>query len=59
MCSSDLLLKDEDLSLEESVENFKLASELYKQCEKLLTEAEGQIKIIMEDDIEEDFSLEV
>lgn len=48
-----------NLSLEESMDSFKKANDLYKHCETLLTKAEGEIKIILDSDMEEDFSVEV
>lgn len=52
-------MENEELSLEDSIKEFKLASELYEHCNELLTKAEGEIKVILDKDIEEDFSLEV
>ncbi len=48
-----------DLSLDDSIEEFTKAGNLYKHCEKLLKEAEGKIRIILDDETEEDFSMEV
>lgn len=52
-------MEKEKLSLEDSIEKFNLANNLYKHCENLLTKAEGRVKVIMEDGLEEDFSVEV
>ncbi len=43
-------LQDESKTLDESIENFKKAVELHKQCEQLLDEANEQIVEIIGDD---------
>lgn len=43
-------LQDENKSLDESIENFKLAVELHKQCQAILDEAKEQIVEIIGDD---------
>lgn len=43
-------LKDETKSLDESIENFKLAIELHKVCQQKLDEAHDQIVEIIEAD---------
>ncbi len=48
-----------ELSLNDSMESFKEANELYKYCEELLGKAEGEVKIILENDLEDNFSVEV
>ena len=43
-------LEDGDCSLDESLEKYKEGVQLYKYCNELLTKAEGEIKILLEDD---------
>jgi exodeoxyribonuclease VII small subunit len=43
-------LEDEGLRLDESVEKFKDAMELYSYCRSILTKAEGEVKMILEKD---------
>lgn len=43
-------LEDQDLRLDESVEKFKDAMELYSYCRSILTKAEGEVKMILEKD---------
>lgn len=43
-------LKDENKSLDESIENFKLAIELHKTCQQKLDQAKEQIVEIIGDD---------
>lgn len=43
-------LKDENKSLDESIENFKLAIELHKTCQQKLDQAKEQIVEIVGDD---------
>ncbi len=43
-------LKDENKSLDESIENFKLAVELHKTCQQKLDSAKEQIVEIIGDD---------
>lgn len=43
-------LKDENKSLDESIENFKLAVELHKACQQKLDAAREQIVEIIGDD---------
>lgn len=43
-------LKDENKSLDESIENFKLAVELHKICQQKLDDAKEQIVEIIGDD---------
>lgn len=52
-------MENEELTLKKSIEKFKNANELYEHCNFLLNKAEGEIKIILDDNKEEDFSLEV
>ena len=56
-------LEKDELSLSESLVNFKRGVELYKYCNKVLKDIEGEIKILIRDDNgnieEEDFHLEV
>jgi len=52
-------MEEGKLSLEDSVKEFTKASELYKHCEKLLKNAEGKVKIIIDNEKEEEFSVEV
>ncbi len=52
-------MENEELTLKKSIEKFKIANELYEHCNYLLNKAEGEIKIILDDNKEEDFSLEV
>jgi len=42
-------LEGEDYSLSDAMDKFKTGVELYKHCDMLLNKAEGQIKILMED----------
>ncbi len=55
-------LDKEDLTLGDSVEKFKKAMALYNHCNDLITKAEGQVKILLEEEkgklSEEDFILE-
>lgn len=43
-------LKDESKTLDESIENFKIAVQLHKQCQEKLNEAQEQIVEIIGDD---------
>ncbi len=43
-------LQDENKTLDESIENFKLAVELHKMCQQKLDEAKEQIVEIIGDD---------
>ncbi|WOO89243.1 exodeoxyribonuclease VII small subunit [Mollicutes bacterium LVI A0078] len=43
-------LQDENKTLDESIENFKLAVELHKTCQQKLDEAKEQIVEIIGDD---------
>ncbi|NLY85916.1 MAG: exodeoxyribonuclease VII small subunit [Tissierellia bacterium] len=55
-------LESENCTLKEALEKFKRGVELYNHCKDLITKAEGEIKIILEDDEsmkEETFSMEV
>lgn len=55
-------LEDDGCTLEESLKKFKKGMELYDYCNNLLTKAEGEIKILLEDDkgnlIDMEFPLE-
>lgn len=55
-------LESGDLTLEESVNSFKKAMEIYKHSNELLDKAEGEIKILLEnvegEIVEEDFFVE-
>lgn len=42
-------LEKEDYSLDEAMEKFKSGIDLYKHCNKLLSKAEGEIKILLDD----------
>lgn len=42
-------LEKEDYPLDEAIEKFKSGIELYKHCNKLLSKAEGEIKILLGD----------
>lgn len=59
----DLLdkMENEELTLENSIKKFKIANQLYQHCNDLLNKAEGEVRIILDNDEkkEEDFSLEV
>lgn len=51
-------LESDDLTLEESMDRFKMGMDLYKKCNEILEKTEGEIKIIIEKDStvsEEDF----
>lgn len=37
-------------TLDESLEKYKIALELYKHCNKILSKAEGEIKMVLEDE---------
>ncbi|NLY78219.1 MAG: exodeoxyribonuclease VII small subunit [Tissierellia bacterium] len=56
-------LEKNQLTLEESVKKFKRGVELYNYCSKILTQVEGEIKILLKDDNgnidEEEFIVEV
>lgn len=56
-------LESEDLSLNESLEKFKRGVALYKACNEILNNVEGEVKILLEDGEgnlkEEDFQMEV
>lgn len=41
-----------DCSLDESLEKYKTGVNLYKHCNKILSKAEGEIKIVLEDEEE-------
>lgn len=43
-------LEKGDLSLDESLTQFKKGIELYKYCHELLSKAEGEIKVILDKD---------
>lgn len=42
-------LEEDETSLKDSVDIFKRGVELYKHCNKLLTDAEGQVKLLLND----------
>lgn len=55
-------LESENCTLEESLDRFKRGLELYNYCKDLITKAEGEIRILLEDDYnmqEEPFLVEV
>lgn len=56
-------LEEGELSLKDSLEKFKKGVELYKYCDSILKDIEGEVKIILEDEEgnidEEVFELEV
>lgn len=56
-------LEEGDLSLKDSLEKFKKGVELYKYCDGILKDIEGEVKIILQDKEgnldEEAFDLEV
>lgn len=55
-------LEGENCTLEESLDRFKRGLELYNYCKDLITKAEGEIRILLEDDYnmqEEPFLVEV
>lgn len=55
-------LENENCTLEESLDRFKRGLELYNYCKDLITKAEGEIRILLEDDYnmqEEPFLVEV
>jgi len=56
-------LEKNQLTLEESLKKFKRGIELYKYCNKVLTQIEGEVKILLKDDLdnlnEDDFFVEV
>ncbi|NLK44684.1 MAG: exodeoxyribonuclease VII small subunit [Tissierellia bacterium] len=55
-------LESEDCTLKESIEKFKRGVMLFNHCKDLITKAEGEIKILLEDEDdmkEETFSMEV
>lgn len=39
-----------ECSLEESLEKYKIGIKLYQHCNKILSKAEGEIKIVLEDE---------
>lgn len=56
-------LESGELSLKDSLENFKRGIELYNYCNEILRNIEGEVKILLEDENgnlkEEVFDLEV
>ncbi|SHE30218.1 Exodeoxyribonuclease VII small subunit [Tissierella praeacuta DSM 18095] len=56
-------LESYDCTLDESMDKFKKGIELYNYCNELLSEKEGEIKILLKDNNEEmtemDFPVEV
>ena len=56
-------LEKEDLPLNDSLEKFKRGVALYKYCNEILNNVEGEIKILLKDEEgdleEEDFHMEV
>jgi len=56
-------LEKNQLTLEESLKKFKRGVELYKYCNRVLTQIEGEVKILLKDDYgnldEDDFFVEV
>ncbi|NLV88620.1 MAG: exodeoxyribonuclease VII small subunit [Tissierellia bacterium] len=55
-------LESDDCTLKESIEKFKRGVILYNHCKDLISKAEGEIKILLEDEEntkEETFSMEV
>lgn len=55
-------LESEECNLNESIEKFKQGVSLYNHCNKLLSKAEGEVEIVLEDHngniTDEDFSME-
>lgn len=45
-------LENEELTLEQSMNNFKRGLELYKHCNEVLKTAEGEVKILLGNDKE-------
>lgn len=45
-------LENEDSTLEQSMHYFKKGLELYKYCNNILKESEGEIKVLLENDID-------
>ncbi|WP_313756454.1 exodeoxyribonuclease VII small subunit [Tissierella sp.] len=56
-------LEDHDCTLDESMDKFKKGIELYNYCNELLSEKEGEIKVLLKDNngdvTEMDFPVEV
>lgn len=53
MAKLELILKeleDDDCSLDESLKKFKKGVQLYNYCNELLNKAEGEIKILLENE---------
>ncbi len=48
-------LESKELSLEKSIEKFEKGAELYKNCKKILNEAEKKISVLTENLKEEEF----
>jgi exodeoxyribonuclease VII small subunit len=48
-------LESKELSLEKSIEKFEKGAELYKNCKKILNEAEKKIAVLTENLKEEEF----
>lgn len=44
-----LELEEDDKTLAESLDKFKKGIELYKHCSKILTKAEGEVKVLLGD----------
>ncbi len=55
-------LEDDECTLNESINKFKKGMLLYNYCNKLLLKAEGEVKIVLEDEdgklIEDNFLME-
>lgn len=45
-------LEKDNCTLEQSIEMFKKGIKLYKYCNNLLSEAEGEITLLLKDDVE-------
>ena len=56
-------LEKENLPLKDTLEKFKRGVALYNYCNEILKEVEGEVKILIKDenenDVEEDFFMEV
>lgn len=46
-------LEEDDSTLDESVKKFKEGIKLYNYCNKLLSKAEGEVTLLLKDNLEE------
>lgn len=46
-------LEKDDCSLDESIEKFKQGVKLYNYCNNLLSKAEGEVSLLLKDDLDQ------